>query len=84
VKRLRWDSPVADRDRPVPKHPYRDTAILYGVLAVLVVVIAYATGGSVFNAAITAAFVFVIATLWSWRSWRNRIRDQAREANRPQ
>lgn len=83
MKRLRWDSP--DRDRPVPKHPYRDTAMLYGVLAVLVVVIAYATGGSVFNAAITALFVFVIATLWSWRAWRNRIReDQARKANRPQ
>ncbi len=54
MKRLRWDSPVTNRDRPVPKHPYRDTAILYGVLAVLVVVIAWATGGSTVNAAVTA------------------------------
>jgi membrane protein implicated in regulation of membrane protease activity len=82
VKRLRWDSPVLDRDRPVPKHPYRDTAILYGVLAALVVVIAWATGGNVVTAAVTAAAVFVIATLWSWRSWRNRIRDdEARKAD---
>ena len=78
MKRLRWDSP--DRGRPVPKHPYRDTAILYGVLAVLVVVIAYATGGDAVNAAVTALFVFIVATLWSWRTWRNRLREErARE-----
>jgi len=74
VKRLRWDS--LDRERPVPKHPYRDTAILYGVLAVLVVVIAWATGGDVVNAVVTAIFVFIVATLWSWRTWRNRLREE--------
>jgi membrane protein YdbS with pleckstrin-like domain len=74
VKRLRWDS--LDRDRPVPKHPYRDTAILYGVLAVLIVVIAWATGGDVVNAVVTAIFVFIVATLWSWRTWRNRLREE--------
>ena len=74
MKRLRWDS--LDRDRPVPKHPYRDTAILYSVLAVLVVVIAWATGGDVVNAVVTAIFVFIVATLWSWRTWRNRLREE--------
>ena len=74
MKRLRWDS--LDRERPVPKHPYRDTAILYGVLAVLVVVIAWATGGDVVNAVVTAIFVFIVATLWSWRTWRNRLREE--------
>jgi len=74
VKRLRWDS--LDRGRPVPKHPYRDTAILYGVLAVLIVVIAYATDGDVVNAVVTALLVFVVATLWSWRTWRNRLREE--------
>ena len=74
MKRLRWDS--LDRERPVPKHPYRDTAILYGVLAVLVVVIAWATGGDVVNAGVTAIFVFIVATLWSWRTWRNRLREE--------
>jgi hypothetical protein len=58
----------------MPKHPYRDTAILYGVLALLVVVIAYATGGDVVKALVTAIFVYIVATLWSWRSWRNRLR----------
>ena len=80
MKRLRWD---ADRERSLPKHPYRDTAILYAVLAVVVVVIAWATGGKLVNAVVTAAAVFIIATLWSWRTWRNRIReDRARKAER--
>jgi uncharacterized membrane protein YdbT with pleckstrin-like domain len=74
VKRLRWDS--LDGGRPVPKHPYRDTAILYGVLAALIVVIAYATGGDIVNAVVTALLVFIVATLWSWRTWRNRLRDE--------
>jgi membrane protein YdbS with pleckstrin-like domain len=82
MKRLRWDS--LDRERPVPKHPYRDTAILYGVLAVLVVVIAWATGGDVVNAVVTVIFVFIVATLWSWRTWRNRLREeQARKEAGP-
>jgi uncharacterized membrane protein YdbT with pleckstrin-like domain len=74
VKRLRWDS--LDRGRPLPKHPYRDTAILYGVLAALIVVIASATGGDIVNAVVTALLVFVVATLWSWRTWRNRLREE--------
>jgi membrane protein implicated in regulation of membrane protease activity len=82
VKRLRWES--QEQRRPLPKHPYRDTAILYGVLAVLVVVVAYATGGDLVNAAVTAFLVFVVATLWSWRTWRNRIRAaDARQEERP-
>jgi hypothetical protein len=78
VKRLRWDSPVVDRTRRVPKHPYRDSALLYGALAILVVVIAAATGGSVGRATFYAVAVFVVATAWTWRSWRNRIRAEER------
>jgi Flp pilus assembly protein TadB len=80
VKRLRWDP--QDRGTAYPKHPYRDTAIVYAGLAVLVVVIALATGGGLVRAVITAALVFVVATLWSWRLWRNRLRERAREEGR--
>ena len=76
MKRLRWEAP--DRDRPLPKHPYRDTAVVYGVLAVLLVIVAVATGSGLARALITAAAVFVAATLWSWRLWRNRLRERAR------
>jgi hypothetical protein len=40
----------------------------------MVVVLALVTGGSVVRAIVAAAFVFVAATLWSWRTWRNRLR----------
>ena len=76
MKRLRWEAP--DRDRPLPKHPYRDTALVYAALAILLVIVAIATGSGLARALITAVAVFVAATLWSWRLWRNRLRERAR------
>jgi hypothetical protein len=75
VRRLRWESPR--RADELPRHPYRDTAIAYAVLAGLVVVIALATGGSLVRTLVTAAIVYVVATAWSWRRWRNRLRARA-------
>ena len=80
MKRLRWDAP--DYQGRLPKHPYRDSALVYGALAVVVVLIALATGGGVARALITAAVVFVVATLWSWRTWRNRLRERAQQEGR--
>jgi membrane protein implicated in regulation of membrane protease activity len=74
MKRLRWESQRGDR--AVPKHPYRDTAVVYGALAALIVVLALATGGSLTRAVTTASVVYVAATLWSWRTWRNRLREE--------
>jgi hypothetical protein len=80
MKRLRWETPVDARH--VPRHPYRDTALVYAALAALIVVLAFATGGSVGKALVAAVLVFVAATLWSWRAWRNRLRAQALEDER--
>ena len=74
MRRLRWSFP----EREIPKRPYRDSAILYAVLAGLVVVIAAATGGSVVRAVVIGAFFFVAATAWSWRRWRERLREEER------
>jgi Flp pilus assembly protein TadB len=74
MKRLRWESPGTNRS--VPKHPYRDSAVLYAILAVLVVVVAAATGGGVGRAVVFAAAAFLLATAWSWRNWRNRLREE--------
>jgi heme O synthase-like polyprenyltransferase len=74
VKRLRWQL----YERTLPKHPYRDSALVYGGLAGLVVVIAAATGGNVVKAVIWAAAVFVAATLYSWWRVRERLRSQER------
>ena len=74
---MRWD--VARGGRALPKHPYRDTALVYAGLAGLVVVLALLTGGSLARALVTAALVYVAATLWSWRIWRNRLREHEAE-----
>jgi hypothetical protein len=75
VKRLRWDTPI---EKTTPKRPYRDTALVYGGMAVLVVVIALVTGGGIVRAVVFAGIFFVVATLWSWRNWRNRLRAEQR------
>ncbi len=74
MRRRRWDSP----DQPLPKHPYRDTVLVYAGMALLVVVIAWATGGEVTRAAVVAGLFFVVATAWSWSKWRRRLREPGR------
>ena len=75
MSRRRWDAP---QQPPLPKHPYRDTVVVYGGMALVVVLIAWATGGSLARAAVVAGFFFVIATMWSWSRWRRRLRDRDR------
>jgi len=75
VKRLRWD---ARTERTTPRRPYRDTALVYGGMAVLIVVISLVTGGGLVRAVVFASIFFVVATLWSWRNWRNRLRAEQR------
>jgi hypothetical protein len=69
---LHWGLP----EPPTPKHPYRDTALVYGGLAVLVVVLAWVTGGSVGKGVVVAAVVFVAACAWSWARWHQRLRRE--------
>jgi hypothetical protein len=57
--------------RRSPK-PYRDSALIYAVLALIVVVVAVLTGGKVVWAIVAAAGAFVIATGWTWRNLRAR------------
>jgi Flp pilus assembly protein TadB len=73
-KQLRWE----DSPRQVPRHPYRDSAILYAILAGVVVGVTALTGGSMRAALVVAPLVFVIATAYSWWRWRRREREEAR------
>ena len=75
-RRLQWQLP----QRPPPKHPYRDTLIVYAGLAVVIVLIAWATGGKVGKAAVVAAVVFVVASAWSVVRWRSKLQAEARRA----
>jgi membrane protein implicated in regulation of membrane protease activity len=62
--------------RRLPKHPFRDSAILYGVLAAIVIVVGTLTSGDVLNAVAVALAFFVVATGYSWWRFRRRLEQQ--------
>ncbi len=65
---------MSERPRtPLPKRPYRDTAILNVVLAGLIVLISWATGGDLGRAVVFAILFFVVATAWGWWRFRQRL-----------
>jgi hypothetical protein len=64
--------------RRIPRHPYRDSALVYGGLAVVIVALAAVTGGSLTKAMFYAAAFFVVAMSWSWMRWRRELREEAR------
>ena len=57
----------------LPKRPYRDSVLLNLVLAVLIVIISWATGGELGRALVFATLYFVVATAWSWWRFRQRL-----------
>jgi 4-amino-4-deoxy-L-arabinose transferase-like glycosyltransferase len=74
-RKLRWDG----TPRVTPKHPYRDSAIFYALLAGLVVGVTALTGGNMRAALLIAPLLFVIATGYSWWRWRQRERQEAQD-----
>jgi hypothetical protein len=74
VKRLRWDSP-----RPVPGHPYRDTAAFYAVLAGIVIGVTALTSGDIRRSVIIAVALFFGATAYSWWRWYQRIHQEGEQ-----
>jgi hypothetical protein len=73
-RRLRWES----EPPRLPSRPYRDSALLYAVMAVVVVLVAWATGGSLGRALLIAGLFFVAATAWTWSRFRTRLREEQR------
>jgi Flp pilus assembly protein TadB len=72
-KRLQWGGVP---DAPPPKHPYRDTLIVYAGLAFVIVLVAWVTGGDVVHALEIAVVFYVLASAWSISRWRKRMREQ--------
>jgi hypothetical protein len=62
--------------RRLPKHPFRDSAILYGVLAGIVLVVGLLTSGDVLKTLVLALAFFVAATAYSWWQFRRRLEQQ--------
>jgi Flp pilus assembly protein TadB len=73
-RRLRWSAPEGSSTR----HPYRDTVIVYACLALIVVLVALATGGGIVRALVVAAVFFAVASGWAFY----RLRRRARAARR--
>jgi hypothetical protein len=69
-------------NRPIPAHPYRDTALVYAGMGVVLVVVAWLTGGQALRAVGAAVIFVVLATAWTWWGFRKRIRarDEAAAA----
>ncbi len=63
----------------LPKRPFRDSAIFYGVLAIVGFGFLLLTGQEPVRAAVGAGAAFLLATSWSW--WRF-ARAQNQERNR--
>ncbi len=75
-RRLRWSD---EPRRRAPRRPYRDTAIVSGVFAVVIVLIGWLTGGGLVRSAIIGGAFYIAATAWSWRTWRSRLRGETRQ-----
>ena len=60
-------------EQPRPRRLYRDTLVLNLVLAVLIVVISWATGGGFGRALVFATMYLVVATAWTWWRFRERL-----------
>ena len=59
-------------DLPPPPRAYRGSAILHGLLALVILVIAALTGGGLVRALLVAVAYFVVATAWTWFRFRQR------------
>ena len=58
---------------PLPKRPYRDGVLLNLVLAGLILLISWLTGGDVGRALVFAIGFFLVSTAWTWWRLRQRI-----------
>ena len=64
---------ATSRERRLLRHPFRDSAVLYAVLAVFIVAVSLLTGGGFARGLAIAVGFFVVATGWSWWRFRQRL-----------
>jgi hypothetical protein len=65
-------------DEPLPRHPYRNSAIFYGVLACAVIGFGWLTDNGLRETIVIAVAFFVLATGYSWWRFWQRIRREGR------
>lgn len=62
---------------PLPRRPYRDSLLLNLVLAGMILLLAWATGGSLGRALVVAVGFLFVSTAWSWWRFRTRIEQES-------
>ena len=73
-KRLQWgDVPEAGS----PKSPVRDTLLVYGVLSLIILLVAWLTGGPLGRALVIVPVFYVVASAWTISRLRARARREA-------
>jgi hypothetical protein len=70
-------------DLPPPSQPYRSAAIVHGLLAAAIVLVAWLSNGGIGKALAVAAAYFVLATGWTWFRFRQRERQPAETSSEP-
>ncbi len=63
---------------PLPKRPFRDSAIVYGALAGVVLGFGVITGNHLVESVVIAVVFFVLATGYSWWRFRQRLVREGR------
>jgi hypothetical protein len=79
-KRLQWGG-VPEVGSPTS--PVRDTLVVYGVLSLIILLIAWLTGGSLGRALVIVPVFYVVASAWTISRLRARARREAAEAEQP-
>jgi Flp pilus assembly protein TadB len=76
--KLRFPGSGTTRQAAIPKRPYRDSALLYALLALVVLGFAMLTGSDLGRALVIAVAFFVLATAWSWWRFSRRLAEEKR------
>lgn len=63
---------------PSPRRPFRDSALLYAAMAIVVVVVVFITGGKMSVAIPVALACFVVATGYAWWKLKQRLEEERR------
>jgi len=64
------------KELPLPKRPFRDSAVFHAVLSILFVIIVFATGGNLLVGIAVAGGYFLVATGYAWWRFRQRLETE--------
>jgi nicotinamide riboside transporter PnuC len=68
---------------PLPKRPFRDSAIFYAVITLVFVLLVLVTGGDLSVAIPVALACFVVATGYAWWKFKQRLEAEEEEEQEP-